>query len=246
MIKRFKTPLTIVAFAGMALLGSALPAATIINGFSSESTTGLTLTTIDGTWHNASTNVAWDISSGVLTHSPVSPYGAADEALIGQIVDLTSFEGNSLTLSFDYNVATGNTLYAHLRGVDSSTTAWSMNLGAQNGNSWDTNTGGTTYNLFDGLTLPNSGTANSGDADEAVSFAGGTSGSYSVTIDLSGYTVSDISDYGYLMLGFAANASADSASTISNLSLTVVPEPGTYALLGGLLALGHVMLRRRR
>ena len=29
-------------------------------------------------------------------------------------------------------------------------------------------------------------------------------------------------------------------------TLTVVPEPGTYALLGGLLALGHVMLRRRR
>ncbi len=28
--------------------------------------------------------------------------------------------------------------------------------------------------------------------------------------------------------------------------LNVIPEPGTYALLGGLLALGYVMLRRRR
>ena len=27
--------------------------------------------------------------------------------------------------------------------------------------------------------------------------------------------------------------------------ITVIPEPGTYALLGGLLALGYVMLRRR-
>ena len=31
-----------------------------------------------------------------------------------------------------------------------------------------------------------------------------------------------------------------------SLQLVVVPEPGTYALIGGLLALGYVMLRRRR
>ncbi len=29
-------------------------------------------------------------------------------------------------------------------------------------------------------------------------------------------------------------------------NVTAIPEPGTYALLGGLLALGHVMVRRRR
>ncbi len=29
-------------------------------------------------------------------------------------------------------------------------------------------------------------------------------------------------------------------------NLTVVPEPGTYALIGGMLALGYVMVRRRR
>ena len=28
--------------------------------------------------------------------------------------------------------------------------------------------------------------------------------------------------------------------------LNVIPEPGTYALIGGFLALGYVMLRRRR
>ena len=40
----------------------------------------------------------------------------------------------------------------------------------------------------------------------------------------------------YLTQDFVANT----------VTFTVVPEPGTYALLGGLLALGHVMLRRRR
>jgi hypothetical protein len=32
----------------------------------------------------------------------------------------------------------------------------------------------------------------------------------------------------------------------SLVTLNVVPEPGTYALLGGFLALGYVMVRRRR
>lgn len=31
-----------------------------------------------------------------------------------------------------------------------------------------------------------------------------------------------------------------------DFSITVVPEPGSYALLGGLLALGYVMVRRRK
>jgi hypothetical protein len=35
------------------------------------------------------------------------------------------------------------------------------------------------------------------------------------------------------------------ASMIDNLSVTAVPEPSTYALIGGFMALGLVMLRRR-
>ena len=43
-----------------------------------------------------------------------------------------------------------------------------------------------------------------------------------------------------------ADAAGDGAISIDNFNMTAIPEPGTYALLGGLLALGHVMLRRRR
>jgi MYXO-CTERM domain-containing protein len=224
---------------------STAQAATIIDGFSTEvANNTLSNTTIDGQWHDRSTN-SWSMtsgSSGVLTHSPTGgTYNADDEGLIGRIVDLSGFAGNSVTLSFSYAIGTGNTIYTHLRAMDNATTAWNTNIGAQNGNSWDTNSGGTTYNLFDGLTLPVSGTTNSGDSAEAVSFTG--SGSYSETIDLSGYTISDLGNYKWLLLGFAADATTNNTSTISNLSLTVVPEPSA-ALLGGLGMLA--LLRRRR
>lgn len=231
------------------LLGfaSTAQAATIIDGFSTEvANNTLSNTTIDGQWHDRSTN-SWSMtsgSSGVLTHSPTGgTYNADDEGLIGRIVDLSGFAGNSVTLSFSYAIGTGNTIYTHLRAMDNATTAWNTNIGAQNGNSWDTNSGGTTYNLFDGLTLIDSGAPdpNRGSANEAVSFTG--SGSYSETIDLSGYTISDLGNYKWLLLGFAADATTNNTSTISNLSLTVVPEPSA-ALLGGLGMLA--LLRRRR
>lgn len=34
--------------------------------------------------------------------------------------------------------------------------------------------------------------------------------------------------------------------TDTNITLNLIPEPGTYALIGGMLALGYVMVRRRQ
>ena len=41
-------------------------------------------------------------------------------------------------------------------------------------------------------------------------------------------------------------ANFDNNFIVTGSTLTIVPEPGTYALIGGMLALGTVMLRRRR
>jgi hypothetical protein len=47
-------------------------------------------------------------------------------------------------------------------------------------------------------------------------------------------------------IGFYTATTDDSSIRIDTLSVTAVPEPATYALFGGFIALGLVMLRRRR
>lgn len=57
------------------------------------------------------------------------------------------------------------------------------------------------------------------------------------------FDVGNISITG-LAEGLSGNITYSEAAT--SMYLNVIPEPGTYALIGGLLALGHVMVRRRR
>ena len=84
-----------------------------------------------------------------------------------------------------------------------------------------------------------------------------------LTVDLTSYTAGagSLTLVDYTTLGGTVFASVnvfDGSGTLalgtdytldyttgSNITLNVIPEPGTYALIGGLLALGYVMVRRR-
>lgn len=97
------------------LLGLNAQAATIlIDGFTDEGDTGLSLNDIDGDWHTGS-NDPWTINTGtnVLTHQATGPtYDTSDEKLIGRVLDLSAFSGDSVTganlINVDINLADGS------------------------------------------------------------------------------------------------------------------------------------------
>jgi hypothetical protein len=68
---------------------------------------------------------------------------------------------------------------------------------------------------------------------------GGGFGTFGSIVAPTGFTATlDQSKFdGYPVDGFSGEIT---------LTIVAVPEPGTFALLGGLLALGYVMVRRRR
>ena len=107
------------------------------------------------------------------------------------------------------------------------------------------------FETSDSLILEDFWTTTSGSSSNGLGTFSADMTSY---LQAPGWTSSD-----FLILGLKTDSLTLSGTEIKWVSfstfveggptgatLTVVPEPGTYALLGGLLALGHVMLRRRR
>ncbi|NDV61636.1 PEP-CTERM sorting domain-containing protein [Puniceicoccales bacterium CK1056] len=72
--------------------------------------------------------------------------------------------------------------------------------------------------------------------------AGGTSGLLDQTIS---FTRSDSSFDLVVFFGFDRDVTFSNAAWVDDVSITAVPEPSMYALLGGFLTLGFVLIRRR-
>ena len=71
--------------------------------------------------------------------------------------------------------------------------------------------------------------------------------SYSVgATSLGSYTYLSAGDADFQYIGMTQAAASGGDGYYSNLTLTQIPEPGTYALLAGCFALSSVMIRRRR
>jgi len=200
------------------------------------------------TWRG---NSDWSVSGGALTSAAT----AGGSTHLINSVNSTATWADKVTLSFDYSVGAGSTLYFYSTlftgEADSSMAArtsktdgtyWANDFNNQWGSAPFKGFAGPEYNLSGG------GVGGSNTANAVTSFVGGTSGSFSQTYDISGFGGGDfsIADVSNVLAVFTVNAAAagDGAISIDNFNMTAVPEPSSTALLGlGGLAL---MLRRKR
>ena len=262
----------IVGIFSLAALVTSSFAATVtlideLDGTNDGTTLSTTAFERDSTGWHKSTSSAWAHGTGNtwLYNTNSANNNNTSDGAVAQIINLSGLgltSQNQIEVNMTYNAWDGTTpidVYVHVWGlVDKSSTATSTfaNLGAQNGAMWGQNLAQFDYyNLGSGakFTTGGGGEADSGAAAiKLLDQDTGTSSiedavAYSTTFDLSGYSLDTLAQYDYFVIGIAKNvtASTDNGFAIHDISVTAIPEPGTYALLGGLLSLSYVMLRRR-
>ena len=175
---------------------------------------------------------AWTVTPSGLSNAS-STDSTVGEGAVATTIDLTGLEASAaaqLTLSFDYTTAdAGEKLYVHLWGcvdLDPTQNGGIMNLGASSGNAWVSVGTGImeVYNLSkpEGVFTGSRGTA----ADAAAILTGSTGAqTYSATFDLASFSTAPaaVSDYDYLVLGFAreVGGTTNPAVSISNIRLSM-------------------------
>lgn len=181
----------------------------------------------DGFWRGQSS--AWTVSGGVLSNASFSNNTVAEGAL-ACILNLSEFsdpDASQITLNFEYSTGdAAEKLYVHFwgyRDAGSTGATATMNLGAQNGNAWESAAGA--LEAFN-LGKPNgvfSGT--SGSASDAAAILTGATGAqvYSNTFDLSGFTSAPnrVAGYDYLVLGFAREIGSAGAPAVAIQNIVV-------------------------
>lgn len=217
----------------------------------------------------------WSITGGVMSNAATSPDSSVSEGALSQVIATSSLANDltSLSLAFDYAVGATATLKLALVGYtlnvqdgQSATNTLLMNNGTPNGGIQNDTQAELRYgdiNLLTGADMTQSITND-------LTFASGTSGSHSITIDLSSYAwhadeaagaspantpglsgnISSIADFDYVVLLFVNDLNANpgaTPTTLDNIQLevaAVVPEPSS----AGLFALGSLalLLRRRK
>lgn len=167
----------------------------------------------------------WTVTNGSLSNTSATNTRVAEGTLARIIsVDSGAANGDLLTLSFDYTLNDpSEALYVHLWGLigTAASSQKIMNLAATNGNAWyEDSVDMAMTNLADGVVT-------NGAASTAAVALSSTSGaqSFSKTFDLSGYGLgkNNLSDYDYLVLGFARKIDGASAPDVqvSNVLLSL-------------------------
>lgn len=214
------------------------------NGWATKSHSAITLSGGVGTWAGSSITLLQDS--------------------LAQANAVGSATGSSLTVSFDWTPIAGSAnadlnyqlvaWKADPAALDISTVQMIRFINSQSRGIGGTATGGT-LTSFDLIAGTNGSTGNINLTELAVSGTAGATTNYSLTYDISSYGAgfSDISDFTYVGIRFTLDGdvlgTTAMGSFLDNVSLSTpsaVPEPSSFALLGGLGALGFVAMRRRR
>ena len=217
----------------------------------------------DDKWHAAdSSDWTHGVGGGFMYN------GATDGSRVsdGAIATMLSLSGlglgaeNQLTVDFNYSSWGGNgdnAVQVHLWLVtDNGLVAGDQiaYIGANNGR-MDERSAFTTpaenfdaYHVADGTAVGFNDVKVSFAATDTVDQTPGNVANFQQTFDISGYaTGGTLVDYDYFVLGISRNVDAgDNSFALHDIKVTAIPEPSSYALLGGLLALSSVMLRRRQ
>jgi hypothetical protein len=246
-MKKHNTQLALPLLAALITLQSTQAANILVDDFSSTSVDSnagggrLIENDINLGW-DAHFTSSWAITGGVLTNTNTTAGAVGSEGGVAQVFSYGPDANTEVTLSFDYDVTAGDTLYVQLWGIDGTYDATNSHVVNHEV------TGGGMYwsnqdTAVEAYALQGGG-ANPGAAMATLSGIG----TFSTTINIADLGVSGVTtagDFEYYMVGFARDIGATPGTTsIDNLSFTSVPEPSSTALLGlGGLAL---ILRRRK
>jgi hypothetical protein len=236
--------------------------ATIGNGDTVDLSTNYA-TTIDGVTVNSSStlNVSADVTSKLLTIQNTGTVNLTGGAFTLPNIS-TNNNGGGLTITDGgtLNISGGDHIFneravlnaGSIFRVTGSTSTIRMNqIGTANGTfdfvfdtaGVSTITGDLGFSWFSitNASFTVDGSGYTGGAASFTLFDGNASGN---TPPSGNFTIAGLGAEGVGWTLDITNSAPGGAN--DTIILNVIPEPGTYALLGGLLALGHVMLRRRR